>query len=177
MVNCPFKYKRNGIVVWATRVKGTSLWRCDWPRTCCSRLRMTATAWCRMSSLVWGLSLFRCSCTMRPSSLKASLMSRTRRRSRALLAMRRSFSRSSFCSGVRSSSSLLLWAEAGVQSSLTHQTFITLDHQTSQVQIYTSSGTEDNTWLCRCIYIINELLGIICHSLLYLAILTYIYEL
>lgn len=45
---------------------------------------------------------------MRPSSLKASLMSRTRRRSRALLAILRSFSRSAFCSGVRSSSSLLL---------------------------------------------------------------------
>lgn len=80
-----------------------------WPRTCCSRLRMTATAWWRIRSLVWGLSLFRWSCTMRPSSLKASLMSRTRRRSRALLAILRSFSRSAFCSGVRSSSSLLLW--------------------------------------------------------------------
>lgn len=80
-----------------------------WPRTCCSRLRMTATAWWRIRSLVWGLSLLRWSCTMRPSSLKASLMSRTRRRSRALLAILRSFSRSAFCSGVRSSSSLLLW--------------------------------------------------------------------
>lgn len=78
------------------------------PLTCCSRLRMTATAWCSMSSLVWGLSLFRWSCTMRPSSLKASLMSRTRSRSRALLAILRSRSRSIFCSGVRSSSSLLL---------------------------------------------------------------------
>jgi len=37
------------------------------------------------------------------------LMSRTRRRSRALFAILRSFSRSAFCSGVRSSSSLLLW--------------------------------------------------------------------
>lgn len=85
--------------------------RGHWPRTCCSRLRMTATAWCRINSLVCGLSLLRWSCTMRPSSLKASLMSRTRRRSRALLAILRSFSRSAFCSGVRSSSSLLLWDE------------------------------------------------------------------
>lgn len=69
---------------------------------------MTATAWCKIRSLVWGLSLFRWSCTIRPNSLKASLMSRTRRRSRALLAIRLSFSLSAFCSGVRSSSSLLL---------------------------------------------------------------------
>lgn len=78
------------------------------PRTCCSRLRMTATAWCRISNFVWGLSLFRCSWTILPSSLNASLMSRTRRRSRALLAILRSLSLSIFCSGVRSSSSLLL---------------------------------------------------------------------
>lgn len=83
------------------------LWH--WPRTCCSRLRMTATAWCRISNLVWGLSLFRCIWHILPSSLNASLMSRTRRRSRALLAIRRSRSRSIFCSGDRSSSSLLLW--------------------------------------------------------------------
>lgn len=69
---------------------------------------MTATAWCKIRSLVWGLSLFRWSCTIRPNSLKASLMSRTRRRSRALLAILLSFSLSAFCSGVRSSSSLLL---------------------------------------------------------------------
>ncbi|TNN78915.1 hypothetical protein EYF80_010841 [Liparis tanakae] len=50
----------------------------------------------------------RCSCTILPSSLNASLMSRTRRRSRALFAIRRSRSRSIFCSGDRSSSSLLL---------------------------------------------------------------------
>lgn len=78
------------------------------PLTCCSKLRMTATAWCKIRSFVWGLSLFRWSCTIRPNSLNASLMSRTRRRSRALLAIRLSFSRSAFCSGVRSSSSLLL---------------------------------------------------------------------
>lgn len=84
------------------------------PLTCCSRLRMTATAWCRISNLVWGLSLFRWSCTILPSSLNASLMSRTRRRSRALLAILRSLSLSIFCSGVRSSSSLLLrWSTMG----------------------------------------------------------------
>lgn len=70
---------------------------------------MTATAWCSISNLVWGLSLFKCSWTILPSSLNASLMSRTRRRSRALLAIRRSRSLSIFCSGDRSSSSLLLW--------------------------------------------------------------------
>lgn len=80
-----------------------------WPLTCCSRLSMTATAWWRMSSLVWGFSLFRCSWHMRPSSLKASLMSRTLRRSRALLALLLSRSRSAFCSGFRSSSSVILW--------------------------------------------------------------------
>ena len=42
---------------------------------------------------------------MRPSSLKASLMSRTRSRSRALFATLRSFSRSAFTSTGRSSSS------------------------------------------------------------------------
>lgn len=62
-----------------------------------------------MSSLVWGFSLFRCSWHMRPSSLKASLMSRTLRRSRALLAILLSRSRSAFCSGFRSSSSVILW--------------------------------------------------------------------
>lgn len=83
------------------------------PRTCCSRLRMTATAWCRMSSLVWGLSLFRCSWHMRPSSLNASLMSLTRKRSRALFANLLSRSLSAFCSGDRSSSSrMLLWTNA-----------------------------------------------------------------
>lgn len=48
---------------------------------------------------------------MRPSSLKASLMSRTLRRSRALLAILLSRSRSAFCSGFRSSSSVRLWKE------------------------------------------------------------------
>lgn len=45
---------------------------------------------------------------MWPSSLKASLMSLTRRRSRALLAILLSRSRSAFCSGLRSSSSWIL---------------------------------------------------------------------
>lgn len=77
----------------------------DQPLTCCSKLRMTLTAWCRMTSLVWGLSWLRCSWHILPSSLNASLMSRTLRRSRALLATRRSFSRSILTSGGRSSSS------------------------------------------------------------------------
>ncbi|TNN87493.1 hypothetical protein EYF80_002210 [Liparis tanakae] len=47
----------------------------------------------------------RCSWHMRPSSLKASLMSRTLRRSRELLDILLSRSRSAFCSGFRSSSS------------------------------------------------------------------------
>lgn len=86
-----------------------------WPLTCCSRLRITATAWCRTSSLVCGFSLFRCSWHMWPSSLKASLMSRTRRRSRALLAILLSRSRSAFCSGLRSSSSWILQHQQGVR--------------------------------------------------------------
>lgn len=77
----------------------------NWPRTCCSKLRMTLTAWCRMRSLVWGLSWLRCSWHILPSSLNASLMSRTLRRSRALLATRRSRSRSNLTSGGTSSSS------------------------------------------------------------------------
>lgn len=91
-----------------------------WPLTCCSKLSMTATAWWRMSSLVWGFSLFRCSWHIRPSSLKASLMSRTLRRSRALLAILLSRSRSAFCSGFRSSSSVMLWEreEIHLQSDL-----------------------------------------------------------
>lgn len=80
----------------------------DLPLTCCSRLRMTATAWWRMRSFVWGFSLFKWSWHIRPSSLNASLISRTRRRSLALLAIRLSFSLSIFCSGFRSSSSLVL---------------------------------------------------------------------
>jgi len=84
--------------------------RTHWPRTCCSRLRITFTAWWRTSSFVWGFSLFMCIWHMRPSSLKASLMSRTRKRSRALLATRRSFSRSAFTSiGKSSSSSSSSW--------------------------------------------------------------------
>ena len=77
------------------------------PRTCCSRPRMTCTACCRMSSLVCALSDLRCSWHMRPSSRKASLMSRTRTRSRALLAMRLSRSLRSFSSRDSTSSVLL----------------------------------------------------------------------
>lgn len=57
-----------------------------------------------MMSLVWALSPRRCTCTIRPSSLNASLMSRTRTLSRTLLAERRSRSRFSFSSAVRFSS-------------------------------------------------------------------------
>lgn len=84
------------------------------PRTCLSRLRMTCTACCRMISLVCALSLFRCSWHMRPSSRKASLMSRTRTLSRALLARRRSRSRCSFSSTVKHSSDTLLPRATGV---------------------------------------------------------------
>jgi len=76
------------------------------PLTSCSSCSMTWTAWWRMVSLVWGLSWFMWIWTMWPSSLKASLMSRTLRRSRALLAILRSFSRFSRSSAGRSSSSL-----------------------------------------------------------------------
>jgi hypothetical protein len=48
------------------------------PRTCDSSDVMILTACWRMVSLVWGLSLTECTLTMRPSSLNASLMSRTR---------------------------------------------------------------------------------------------------
>ena len=68
------------------------------PLTWCSRVVMTDTAEWRMVSLVWALSCFRCSWHIRPSSLNASLMSRTRMRSLALLAWRRSFSLTCFCS-------------------------------------------------------------------------------
>lgn len=77
------------------------------PRTCCSRPRITCTACCRISSLVCALSDLRCSWHMRPSSRKASLMSRTRTRSRALLAMRLSRSLRSFSSRDSTSSVLL----------------------------------------------------------------------
>lgn len=76
-----------------------------WPRTCCSRLRITFTACCSMINLVCGFSLLRWSWHMRPSSLKASLMSRTRSRSRVLFANLRNFSRSALISTGRSSSS------------------------------------------------------------------------
>lgn len=58
-----------------------------------------------MINLVCCFSLLRWSWTMRPSSLKASLMSRTRSRSRVLFANLRPFSRSAFISTGRSSSS------------------------------------------------------------------------
>lgn len=82
-------------------------WPGGLPRTCRSRPRMTCTACCRMSSLVCALSDLRCSWHMRPSSRKASLMSRTRTRSRALLAMRLSRSLRSFSSRDSTSSVLL----------------------------------------------------------------------
>lgn len=76
-----------------------------WPRTCCSRLSITLTACCSMINLVCCFSLLRWSWTMRPSSLKASLMSRTRSRSRVLFANLRTFSRWTLISTGRSSSS------------------------------------------------------------------------
>lgn len=76
----------------------------DLPRTCCSRPRMTCTACCRMTSFVWALSLCRWTWHILPSSLKASLISRTRILSLALLARRRSRSLCSFSSAVRFSS-------------------------------------------------------------------------
>lgn len=82
-------------------------WPGTLPRTCCSRPRMTCTACCRISSLVCALSDLRCSWHMRPSSRKASFMSRTRTRSRALLAMRLSRSLRSFSSKDSTSSVLL----------------------------------------------------------------------
>lgn len=48
------------------------------PRTCCSKLVITSTAWCKILSFVWAFSALRCIWHIRPSSLKASLMSRTR---------------------------------------------------------------------------------------------------
>lgn len=76
----------------------------DLPRTCFSRPSMTWTACWRMISLVWALSLCRWTWHILPSSLKASLMSRTRTLSLALLARRRSRSLCSFSSAVRFSS-------------------------------------------------------------------------
>lgn len=76
----------------------------DVPRTCFSRPSMTCTACCRMTSLVCALSLCRWTWHILPSSLKASLMSRTRTLSLALLASRRSRSLCSFSSAVRFSS-------------------------------------------------------------------------
>lgn len=72
--------------------------------TCCSKLVITSTAWWRIFSLVWALSVFRCIIHILPSSLKASLMSLTRILSRALLACRLSFSLSALISGGSSSS-------------------------------------------------------------------------
>lgn len=76
-----------------------------WPRTCCSRLSITLTACCSTINLVCGFSWLRWSWHMRPSSLKASLMSRTRSRSRVLFAILLTFSRSALISTGRSSSS------------------------------------------------------------------------
>lgn len=86
-------------------IRGPSSLDTHWPRTCCSRLSIMLTACCSMINLVCGFSVLRWSWHMRPSSLKASLMSRTRSRSRALFANLRSFSRSALISTGRSSSS------------------------------------------------------------------------
>lgn len=48
------------------------------PLTWCSKVLMTSTAWWRMFNLVWAFSAFKWIIHIRPSSLKASLMSRTR---------------------------------------------------------------------------------------------------
>ncbi len=48
------------------------------PRTCCSRVVIRLTAFCRTASFVSGLLGWRCIVTMLPNSLNASLMSRTR---------------------------------------------------------------------------------------------------
>jgi len=74
-------------------------------RTCCSSCMMTSTAMLRMPSLVCGLSDFKCVMHMRPNSLSASLISRIRILSLALLACRLSFSLTTFTSGSASSSS------------------------------------------------------------------------
>lgn len=70
---------------------------------------MIVIVWWRIRSLVWGLLFLRWSCIMRSSFLKVSLMSRIRRRSRALLVIFRFFLRFVFCFGVRFSLLLLLW--------------------------------------------------------------------
>lgn len=75
------------------------------PLTSCSNLSMTCTAWWRIVSLVCGLSWFMWIWTMWPSSLNASLISRTRSRSLALFAILLSFSRFSLSSTERSWSS------------------------------------------------------------------------
>ena len=48
------------------------------PRTCCSRAVMRVTACCRTPSLVCGFSACSCNAIIRPSSLNASFISRTR---------------------------------------------------------------------------------------------------
>ncbi len=48
------------------------------PLTCCFRLVIMDTACCKIDNLVCGLSFWRCKEVMRPNSLKASLISRTR---------------------------------------------------------------------------------------------------
>lgn len=61
----------------------------------CNRIsscEMIWTACWRITNFVWGLSVFRCDWQMRPRSLNASLMSFTRRRSRALFARRLKYS-------------------------------------------------------------------------------------
>lgn len=78
------------------------------PRTWCSSVVITSTAWCKMVSLVCDFSALRWIWHILPSSLNASLMSLTRTRSRALLAWRLSFSFSALISGGSSSSAELL---------------------------------------------------------------------
>ncbi len=55
-------------------------------RTCCSRVMMTSTAMFKIPNFVCGLSDLRCDMQILPNSFKASLMSRIRILSRALLA-------------------------------------------------------------------------------------------
>ena len=111
-----FKYvmkKKFTTVIW--RIPAKTEWlaglildtgkRRSLPLTWCSKVVMTETAECSMVSLVWALSCLRCNWHILPSSLNASLMSRTRMRSLALLAWRRSFSFTTFCSGESPSSS------------------------------------------------------------------------
>lgn len=48
------------------------------PLTCCSNVMITSTAIFNIPNFVWGLSVFKCVIHIRPSSLRASFMSRIR---------------------------------------------------------------------------------------------------